>query len=110
MADLKCARAGSTIPERARKAFAERYQHLELPEVVGPWSDDNGSGQWICVACGCAMQHNLDAHNHAEGSRERKDKRAPGGFRGCSSPVFAWRDSTGAIVQGPKVIDEKDGR
>lgn len=104
MADLKCARAGSTIPERARKAFTERYNGLELPEVVGPWTDDQNRGQWVCVACGCAMENNLAAHSHATGSPERRDQRAPGGFRGCSSPVFAWRDSRGEIVQGPKEV------
>lgn len=104
MADLKCAKAGSQIPERARKAFSERYRHLELPEVVGPYSDDQGPGQWICVSCGCGMENQFMAHGHASGSPERKDKRAPGGFRGCSSPCFAWRDSTGAIVQGPKEV------
>ena len=104
MADLKPARAGSQIPERARKAFAERYHGLELPDVVGPYSDDQGPGQWVCVACGLCCYNNFEAHSHASGSPERKDRRAPGGFRGCSSPCFAWRDSTGAIVQGPKEV------
>jgi hypothetical protein len=102
MADLVCVRAGSQIPERARKAFHERYG-LELPTVVGPYTDDQ-QGQWICVACGCGMRNQIDAHNHADGSPERRNKRAPGGFTGCSQPGFAWRDSTGAVGQGPKEI------
>lgn len=103
MADLKCAPAGSTIPERARRAFAARYRHQELPEKVGPWSPDQ-AGQWICVSCGTGMENQIAAHNHAAGTPERKDRRAPGGFRGCSSPCFAWRDSKGDIVQGPREI------
>ena len=106
MADLKPARAGSQIPERARKAFAARYRGLELPEVVGPYDAAGGDeGQWICINCGRGMQHNLDAHNHAAGSPERKASKAPGGFTGCSAPCFAWRDSRGEIVQGPKEIE-----
>lgn len=109
MADLKPAKAGDPISERARRAWRElydRHDHFPLPEVVGPWVDDQKTpGQWICIHCGEAFQNNVGAHGHATPTRERKSKRAPGGVSGCASPRFAWRRD-GNVEQGPKEIPE----